>query len=164
MAEPQQDDTPSEAAPAPGKRRRLLLAGAGVLALLLVAGGTFAFLHARGGSGKPAAAVARTPLFYALDPPFVVNFQGEGQVRFLQVGLQLMAYDQGALDTAKAEDPVIRNDLVMLFSGQDQKALMTRAGKEKLRADALADVQRIVHARDHDHSIQALYFTSFVMQ
>lgn len=164
MTEPQQDDAPSEAAPAPGRRRRLLLAGAGVLALLLVAGGTFAFLHARGGSGKPAARVEAEPLFYALDPPFVVNFQGEGQVHFLQVGVQLMARDQGALDAAKAEDPVIRNDLVMLFSGQDQKVLMTRSGKEKLRAQALADVQRIVARRYGKPGIEAVYFTSFVMQ
>jgi len=52
----------------------------------------------------------------------------------------------------------------MLFSSQDAKTLISREGKEKLRADALAEMQKIVAERVKGAAIDAVYFTSFVMQ
>lgn len=103
-------------------------------------------------------------LYLALDPPFVVNFQSDTAARFLQVGVQLMAHDQKALDAAKASEPAVRNALVMLFSSQDAKTLISREGKEKLRTDALAEISKIVAERTKGASLDAVYFTSFVMQ
>lgn len=103
------------------------------------------------------------PIYLALDPPFVVNFQSDSATRFLQVGVQLMAHDQKALDAAKASEPAVRNALVMLFSSQDAKTLISRDGKEKLRTDALDEIRRIVGERTHA-PLDAVYFTSFVMQ
>jgi len=151
---------------APAKKKSKLLLIVIVLVVVLAAAGGAAWFLLR---GKPAPAVAAAPkpapqLFMALDPPLVVNFQDQGQLRFLQVGIELMAHDQKALDAVKQESPVIRNALLMLLSGQDAKTLLTRAGKEKLRADALAEIQKILHQRDPKQNIAALYFTSFVMQ
>jgi flagellar FliL protein len=80
------------------------------------------------------------------------------------VGVTLMSHDQAALDTVKSVDPVVRNALVMLFSRQDYTILSDPAGKQKLQADALAAVRKIVEARTGKPGIDALYFTSFVMQ
>ncbi len=103
-------------------------------------------------------------LYLALDPPFVVNFQSDTAARFLQVGVQLMAHDQKALDAAKASEPAVRNALVMLFSSQDAKTLISREGKEKLRGDALDEIKKIVAERTKGATLDAVYFTSFVMQ
>jgi flagellar FliL protein len=103
-------------------------------------------------------------LYLALDPPFVVNFQSDSATRFLQVGVQLMARDQKALDAAKASEPAVRNALVMLFSSQDAKTLISREGKEKLRSDALDEIRKIVADRASGATLDAVYFTSFVMQ
>ena len=103
-------------------------------------------------------------LYLALDPPFVVNFQSDTAARFLQVGVQLMAHDQKALDAAKASEPAVRNALVMLFSSQDAKTLISREGKEKLRSDSLDEIRKIVAERTKGATIDAVYFTSFVMQ
>lgn len=103
------------------------------------------------------------PIYLALDPPFVVNFQSDSATRFLQVGVQLMAHDQKALDAAKASEPAVRNALVMLFSSQDAKTLISRDGKEKLRTDALDEIRKIVSERTRA-PLDAVYFTSFVMQ
>ena len=103
-------------------------------------------------------------LYLALDPPFVVNFQSDTAARFLQVGVQLMAHDQKALDAAKASEPAVRNALVMLFSSQDAKTLISREGKEKLRSDALDEIKKIVAERTKGATLDAVYFTSFVMQ
>jgi flagellar protein FliL len=113
---------------------------------------------------EPAAeSKGHEPIYLALDPPFVVNFQSDTATRFLQVGVQLMAHDQKALDAAKASEPAVRNALVMLFSSQDAKTLISRDGKEKLRTDALDEIRKIVGERTRA-PLDAVYFTSFVMQ
>ncbi|MEJ0007537.1 MAG: hypothetical protein WDM77_14525 [Steroidobacteraceae bacterium] len=76
------------AAAVPRKKPWLLIGIAG--AVLLICGGTGAWLMlAHKGpkkgcrrSSAPAVGSAAVP---ALDPPFVANFQGDQQVRFLQV-------------------------------------------------------------------------------
>lgn len=164
-----------------GKGTKILI---GAMALLLmVAIGAVSYLlghrsapaavaTAEGASGEHAATPTESSesrgghdaLYLALDPPFVVNFQSDTAARFLQVGVQLMAHDQKALDAAKASEPAVRNALVMLFSSQDAKTLVSREGKEKLRSDALAEISKIVAERTKGASLDAVYFTSFVMQ
>ena len=61
-------------------------------------------------------------------------------------------------------DPVIRDALVSLFSNQEYSIVSNAAGREKLQAQALAAVRKIVQARLGRPGIDALYFTSFVMQ
>jgi flagellar FliL protein len=174
-----------QAAGGAGKGMKILI---GVMALLLmVAVGAVSYLlghrsapaaTAESASGDKASAHAdetsdasseskgggHDALYLALDPPFVVNFQSDTAARFLQVGVQLMAHDQKALDAAKASEPAVRNALVMLFSSQDAKTLISREGKEKLRSDALAEISKIVAERTRGASLDAVYFTSFVMQ
>lgn len=109
-------------------------------------------------------AVKQTPLFYAMEPAFVVNYQDLQALRFLQVGVQVMAYDQAGLDAIKANEPQARNALVMLFSGQAYDTLISREGKEKLREDALLELRKVIGDPAGKESLQAVYFTSFVMQ
>ena len=92
------------------------------------------------------------------------HFRDDQAVRYLQVGVSLMSHEQAALDAAKEAQPVIRNELLMLFSGQNYENLIDAAGKQKLQAQALAAVQKIISARTGKPGIDALYFTSFVMQ
>lgn len=103
-------------------------------------------------------------LYLALDPAFVVNFHNPQAASYLQVGVTLMAHDSSAIQAAKDADPVVRNALVLLFSSQSYDELSTTVGKQKLREDALHAVQKVVEGRLGRPGIDALYFTSFVMQ
>jgi flagellar FliL protein len=107
-------------------------------------------------AGKPA-------IYYALDPPLVVNFQDGEAVRFLQVSIEVMARDQKAIDSVKRNEPLIRNNLLMLMSNRDFKTLMTLQGKEDLRKQALAAIQA-VQRTDGGPTIDDVLFTSFVVQ
>jgi flagellar FliL protein len=156
-----------EAAPS-GKGKKLIVLIA-VAALVLLGGGVgawFAFgLH----SGKKPTAVRHEPLappqYVALDPPFVVNFESDQQVRFLQITVQLMSRDLATIELLKANDPVVRNDLLLLFGGQKYSVISTREGKEQLRAQTLAAVRKVVAgAGGRPERVEAVYFTSFVMQ
>ena len=144
----------------------LVVAGAGAGAFL----GPFFHSSPTNASRKkdtrPAKEVVKgPPLYAALDPPFVVNFEADQAVRFLQVTVQVMSRDQPTLDLLKANDPVVRNDLLLLFGNQKYATISTSAGKEKLRADALETVRKVVAgAGGKPELVEAIYFTSFVMQ
>ncbi len=143
----------------------LLLIVLGLCGYLLV---SMRSLQARvaGPGGEADAQTSTAELYVPLDPAFVVNFKDSDPVRYLQVGVTVMSHDAAAIQAVKDADPVIRNALLMLFSNQDYNALSDVAGKQKLQADALAAVRKIVAARlgHQTPGVDALYFTSFVMQ
>jgi len=177
-----------KAAPAPaGSRKKLIIIAAA--AVVVLGGGAAAAFFVFGGkhddkavAGKGKIAQTQTrpkevkkekeepppkgpPLFVALDPPFVVNFQAEQLVRFLQVTVQLMSRDPETIEVLKANDPIIRNDLLLLFGNQNYQTVSTREGKEALRAQALETVRKAVTtAGGRPKNVEAVYFTSFVMQ
>ncbi len=65
----------------------------------------------------------------------------------------------------KANDPRVRNDMLMILSGQNYASVSTNEGKEALRAKCLEAVRTIVKdMHGESEKIEALYFTSFVMQ
>ena len=98
------------------------------------------------------------------DQPFVVNFQDEGQLRYVQISVSVMVKDPKVAQSVKHHMPLIRNNLVMLFSGQTRETIISREGKEKIRKDAEAEVQKILKEQTGKPGIKSLYFTSFVMQ
>jgi flagellar FliL protein len=160
------------AAPVAAASRRkkpwLLIGIAG--AVLLACGGTGAWLLLAHNAPKKIAAAAPPPpsgppLYVALDPPFVSNFEGDQQVRFLQVTAQIMTHDPKTVEALKAADPILRNDLLLLFSNQKAADLATNEGKERLRAAALAAVRKVLAQNDgKPEKVDAVLFTTFVMQ
>lgn len=149
-----------------------------IAALLLVAtAGTLATLHFAGvfGGGDEAAALAegegeekpeppKPPIYLPVEPALVTHFEDDGRTRYLQVGIQLMARDQPALDVARQHLPKIRNDLLMLMSGQRIDELKGPEGRQQLRAAALAEVNGILAEAGTEERLDDLYFTEFVMQ
>jgi flagellar FliL protein len=117
-----------------------------------------------GGVSAAASAVNITDVYLPLEPAFVVNFQDDSATRYLQVGVTVMSRDPAAIQAMKDNDPVIRNALVILFSSQTIAELGNTAGKQKLQAQALGAVRKIVADKIGKPGVDALYFTSFVMQ
>jgi len=160
-------------APAPRKKGKLGLILT-LLSVILLGGGAAATWYALSASpdkGKKSAAAtkhedAKSPAMYvALDPPFVVNFEAEQLVRFLQVTVQVMSRDPVTVDLIKQNDPVVRNDLLLLLGNQNYATISSRDGKEKLRQQSLDAVRKVVKsAGGKSELVEAVYFTSFVMQ
>ncbi|WP_136477513.1 flagellar basal body-associated protein FliL [Pseudomonas sp. DG56-2] len=154
---------------AKGKLKMILLL---VLALLLAiglsVGATWFVLHksedkpaadtAQVGSLKPAA------IYEPLTPAFVVNFNQNGRQRYMQVSITLQGRDQAALDALKVHMPVIRNNLVMMFSGQGFDTLASPVGQEMLRQKATASVQEVAQKEVGKPVVDQLLFTNFVLQ
>lgn len=110
-------------------------------------------------SGKPAA------IYEVLAPAFVVNFSSNGgRQRYMQVSVALMSRDQVALDGLKEHMPLLRNQLVMLFSSQDFAAIATPVGQEMLRQQATASVQELAKKEIGKLAVEQVLFTNFVLQ
>lgn len=157
--------TPAEATPAAPARKskKLLLLIAVAVVVLALGGGYFAFAH-HGKSGPAKPELSKTAEYYTLDPSIVVNFTDDRAIRFLQVGISLMSHDPKAIDAAKAAEPQIRNALLLLFSSQSFETLSSPKGKLELQKESLQKVQDVVKQSLGRPGIEAVYFTSFVMQ
>ncbi len=182
MAE--EGETPAAEAPkAPGLVSKIIN-GVGIFVLCLVAVVAGGFINAKlhpppemklGADGKITVVVPpsgghgehgepeKAAIYYAIDPPLVVNFEDSAAVRFLQITVELMARDQKAIDGVQKNVPLIRNNLLLLISNRDYKTLMSREGKEKLRQEALAEVRNI-SKKEGAPPVDDLLFTSFVVQ
>jgi flagellar protein FliL len=157
------------AAKAPKKSSKTLIIVLIAAIVLLAGGGVGAFFAFGSHGAKKTAEVKREPpappQYIVLDPPFVVNFESDQQVRFLQLAVQLMTRDVPTVELLKSNDPVIRNDLLLLFGGQKYTVISTREGKESLRQQTLVAVRKVVTAAGgKPEKVEGVYFTSFVMQ
>jgi flagellar protein FliL len=111
--------------------------------------------------GKPKAPA----LYVEFEPPFVVNFEAKGVMRFLQVSVQVMTRDAETAELVKQHDPKLRNDLLLLFGSQTYETISTLEGKEHLRNEALQTVAKVIDDEGGEgKTVEQLYFTSFVMQ
>ncbi len=171
MATAPEAAVPADAAEAPEKKKRVMplwltITLASVL-ICAAAGGGFLLMHSKATSKTQAKAVHHPsgPPHYLPLKPFVVNFQGSQQARYLQVALQVMSRDPKTLTLIQQNDPVVRNNLLLLLGSQQATVLATEAGKQQLRAAVLAAIRKIVaDAGGHPSHVAAIYFTSFVMQ
>ncbi|AIF49193.1 flagellar basal body-associated FliL family protein [Dyella japonica] len=165
MAQNEQAET-TAGTPKKGSNKVVIIMGVAMVAMAGVSG--YLVMNARSAHGgapeEPKVVMSKQEQYLTMDPPFVVNFKDDQSMRFLQVGVSLMSHDAAALAAAKDADPVIRNALVMLFSSQDYTILSDAAGKQKLQAQALDAVRKILEKRLGRPGVEALYFTSFVMQ
>ena len=73
-------------------------------------------------------------------------------------------YDQAELDALKVHMPLLRNRLVMLFSGQDFAALITPLGKEMLRQQATTTVQELAQKETGKIVVEQVLFANLVLQ
>jgi flagellar FliL protein len=146
-----------------------------ILIPLFLIGSTVAGLYFGGvfGGGSESAGqgedgeeeeVVGPAVYIPLDPAFVVNFASGERARFLQITVEAMTRDPAMEEHIKKHMPVIRNNLVLLFSSQTYERVSTLEGKESLREEALEVMQAVLEEETGDPGVEAVYFTSFVMQ
>ncbi len=155
---------------APARRPVMMIALIAVVAAAAAGGGAWYFTRApHSADGAAAAAKPKAPpapaQYFGLEPPFVVNLNGpvDGP-RYLQVEVQLMTRDAASLEALKTHSPALRARLLMLFSQVTPDQIADRAGKEKLQAASLAEVQKVLMAETGKKCADDLLFTSFVTQ
>ena len=116
------------------------------------------------GEEGEAAPVKTRAIYIPLKPPFVVNYGGVGRLRYLKAEVSVRVSSASGATSIRHHMPYIRNELILLFSKQDEQTLDTIEGKEILRQEALAAVDNILMTEDGESDLVDLYFNQLVLQ
>lgn len=145
----------------------VLLLGGGVAAYFLLSGGESEDITAAGEntetSSESETEVEKGPVqYHEMNPVFVVNLPGRPSL--LQVGVNVRVTSDEMVEFIKHNDPMIRHHLLNLLQGKDAKSLATTEAKEALQSEMLGEVNRLIKELSGPGEVDALFFTSFVMQ
>lgn len=113
------------------------------------------------------ASTKQPPVYFAIEDPFIVNFseQSNGAVRYIQIKIKVMARNQAVIDMVQAHLPAIQHELLMLFYSQKYDELQTSEGSQALQQASLATINQILKSETSlEDELEAVYFTSFIMQ
>lgn len=154
-----------------GMQKILIAGGALVLVVLGVFAGPMITSALSGSPAETAAAegapaeAGKSALYTSLHPPLVISFKdSDGDNHYMQMTIDVMARDQKVIDAVKQHTPVIRNALILLYGNVDRDAVGSRAGKEKMLADALTEIQNVMTRQTGSAGVEAVYFTSLIVQ
>lgn len=165
--QPQKATPPTEGAK-PGRKKLFILVGVGLLALLISIGVAAYFLMSGDSEeavpAAPAAPVKQGAIYQPLDPAFVVNFSHAGRQRYMQVNVVLMGRDPAGMANLNKHLPLIRNQLVMLFTSEEFETLFSPEGKEALRERSTLAVKSLLEKELGDPVIESVLFTNLVLQ
>ena len=166
-----EDEANTEAASTPqGGARKLFIGSA--IAILLAAGIAVAVMLTRdsptdsdGNSGVAAASTSQAAFYLSLHPPLVVNLTDAfGGAHFMQITLEVMARKQDVINALREHTPVIRNSLILLYGSEKYEDVVTREGKEKMLAAGLAEIRKVMKEQSGITGVEAVYFTSLIIQ
>lgn len=149
--------------PKVSKKQKVLYLIIGLLALGLGAAVTMLLTRPEGGGGQENGFDVK-PATYLPFRTMVVNFSQKGPARFLQVDMQAMVFSPAVSAAIETHMPAIRNDILLLLGSQTYESVSTREGKEQLREQIKQAIQRILEQHGVAGTVEAIYFTSFVMQ
>ena len=120
---------------------------------------------ANSAEGESSGSVAGAPIYYKMEPAVIVNYQSEDRrLHYLQVDIQVLSRNQGAIDAFREHSFPIRNQLIFLFSKQTDETIHSLEGKEQLRRLVLEAIQNVMTQRYGSPGVEAVYFTKFVTQ
>jgi len=104
-------------------------------------------------------------IYQSLHPPLVINFLDlSGNAHYMQITLEVMSRNQEVINAVREHTPVIRSALILMFGAASYESAVTREGKQQLLDDALMEIQNVMSEQTGDPGIEAVYFTSLVIQ
>ena len=127
-----------------------------VLALLLPA----AAMAEEAKEGAPKVA------YISLSPPFVGNYALDGgpRLRVYKADVALRVTGDAAAAAVKHQEPLIRNQLVALFTQQSLDGMSNVEAKEHLRQEALKQVQQVLNGEEGRPVVADLLFNNLIVQ
>lgn len=100
-----------------------------------------------------------------LTPAFVTNYgHGEAGPQFLKVDISVRVKTPEAAEAVKYHGPALRHSLLQLFAAQQDAAVATPMGRDALRKQALATVNKVLKHEEGKELVEDLFFTSFILQ
>jgi flagellar protein FliL len=108
---------------------------------------------------------AKKAIYYPMEPAFVVNLNEGPRMHFMQITVQLMSRDEAVIAAIEANQPPLRDAIIMLLSQQSGETMRSVQGREEVRKQALSDTRKaLAEVAGVKKGLEALYFTDFVIQ
>ncbi len=167
MAELEQEDGEAKKSP-----KKLIIMIAAAVILLAVGGGvTFFFMKGSSSNGEKVehaeedeSAASAEKLYFDMSKPLVVDFPKGSVAEHGRITVSMLVEGAENVGILKANEPMIRNNLLMLISAQDAANLNTGEGKEALRKAMLDEVTSVLVKMAGKGEVKEIFFTSFVMK
>ena len=104
--------------------------------------------------------------YITLSPPFVGNYglDGSSKLKVYKADISLRVSGAEAAKAVKANDPLIRNQLVGLFTQQTSETLGSVEAKEKLRQEALKQIRQVMSDETGKPMVDDLLFNNLIVQ
>ncbi|BAN51182.1 flagellar basal body-associated protein FliL [Metapseudomonas resinovorans] len=99
-----------------------------------------------------------------LVPSLVGNYGPGPRLKYYKADISLRVTGPEAQDKVTRHEPLIRNQLVMLFSQQSDETLNSSDSKEKLRQEALKQVQQVLNSEEGAPLVDDLLFNNLIIQ
>lgn len=111
----------------------------------------------------PMAPVTR---YVELTPSFVTNYgpPGNGRLKFVRADVTLKVSTRDAETAIRTHNAQLRNAMVMLLSSQQSDEISTTAGRDEIRAAALAELRTILQNEEGAAMVEDVLFTNFLVQ
>jgi flagellar FliL protein len=113
---------------------------------------------------KAKEGTAPVVAYVSLFPALVGNFGTGPKLKFFKADISLRVASAEAEAAVKHHDPLIRNQLVMLFSEQTEASMAAADSKELLRQQALKQVQDVLTAEEGKPLVEDLLFNNLIIQ
>lgn len=108
---------------------------------------------------------APTTLYYNLTPALIGNLADQGaRLKFYKADVSLRVTGTEAEGKLKLHEPLIRHQLVMLFSAQTSDVINAPDGRENLRQEALKKVQDAINGEEGKPIVEDLLFNNLIIQ
>lgn len=115
-------------------------------------------------ASAPAEEPVNKTIYYTLTPALVGNYGSEKKLKYYKADVALRVTGSEAENKVKHHEPLIRNQLVMLFSQQTDASLGTVEAKESLRQEALKQVQSVLTQEEGVPLVDDLLFNNLIIQ
>lgn len=104
--------------------------------------------------------------YITLSPPFVGNYglDGTPKLKVYKADVALRVTGEEATKAVKANEPLIRNQLVALFAQQTSETMNNVEAKEKLRQEALKQTQQVMNDETGKPVVEDLLFNNLIIQ
>ncbi|WP_044873458.1 flagellar basal body-associated protein FliL [Pseudomonas sp. LFM046] len=99
-----------------------------------------------------------------LVPALVGNYGAGPRLKYYKADISLRVTGPEAEEKVTRHEPLIRNQLVMLFSQQTDDTLNSSDAKEKLRQEALKQVQQVLNTEEGQPLVDDLLFNNLIVQ
>ena len=86
------------------------------------------------------------------------------KLKFFKADISLRVTGADTEATVKHHEPLIRNQLVMLFSQQTEATMAAPEAKENLRVEALKQVQEVLTQEEGKPLVEDLLFNNLIIQ